>query len=102
MALPNLRMINAPDPRVVQMISRRLPPEFRKELAGISFDTIALINAAIPNIYYFADVAMKAGDVYAADISGTCPQHITTLALFGDVSSVTAAVSAIEREMEIK
>ena len=97
MAIPNSKIIHAPNPHIVKMICRRLNPDSRKQLNEIRFDSIALINAIIPNIYYFADIAMKSGCVYAAEISGTCPQHTTTLALFGDVSSIQAAMDAIEK-----
>ena len=96
MAPNNLRIINGPGPEVMEMIRRRLPPDLRKELAGRSFNSIALISANIPGICYFADVAQKAGAVLAAELSGTCPQHVTTLALFGDIAAVQAGVAAIE------
>ena len=96
MAVPNSRIIDAPGPFVISMIKRHLPPDARKEIEGVSFDTIALINAIVPTIYFYADIAMKAGGVFASEMSGTCPQHTTTLALFGDVASVKAAMDAIE------
>ena len=96
MAPNNLRIITGPDPRVMEMICRRLPVDLRKELSGKSFAAIALVNANVPSIYYFADVAQKASAVVAAELSGTCPQHVTTLALFGDISAIRTAVSAIE------
>lgn len=98
MAIPNSRLINAPKKSVVDMIRRHLPPESRKQLDDFSFDCIGLINAIVPNIYYFADIAMKAGPVFASEISGTCPQHTTTLAIFGNIASVKSAMDAIERE----
>ncbi len=99
MSIPNAKIIHAPDPHVVDMIRRRLSSDSRKQLEDIRFDSIALINAIVPNIYYFADVAMKSGCVFAADVNGTCPQHTTTLALFGDVASINAAMDAIEKSI---
>ena len=102
MALNAFRIINAPGKHVVEMISRHLPADVRKRLDEIVYDSIALISAPVPNIYYYADVAMKAGDVFASELLGNCPQHTTTLVLFGNIASVKAAIGAIEAEKEKK
>ena len=96
MALPNSSIINGPDPMVVEMITRKLPSDVRKQIAGLRFNSIGLVNAPVPYVFYFADVAVKAGDVLVSEINGSCPQHITTLAVFGDIAAVKAAMDAIE------
>lgn len=100
MAVANSRIIHAPSKGVVEMIRRHLPAEAKKKLDDFPFDCVALINAIVPNIYFFADIATKAGPVFASEMSGTCPQHTTTLAIFGDVSAVKSALAAIEIEKE--
>lgn len=96
MAVPNLRIINRPSPEVVEMLLRRLSPSAKKQVEQSQFNSVALFNTSVPNVYYFADIAKKAGNVIVADVSGTCPQHVTALALFGDISAVSIAVKAIE------
>lgn len=99
MSQSNIRIINGPLPHIMKMILRRLPTEVHHELENRTFNSIALINANIPSIYYFADIAQKAAPVYSVEMSGTCPQHIMTLVLFGDVSAVQTAVKVIESEI---
>ena len=96
MALPNSSIINRPTPMVVEMITRKLPPEVRKKVSEIKFNSIGLVNAAVPLVFYYADLAVKAADVFVSEINGTCPQHITTLAVFGDIAAVKTAMDAIE------
>ncbi|MBP0575058.1 BMC domain-containing protein [Mycobacterium tuberculosis] len=50
------------------------------------------------DLFYFADLAEKAASVVAVEVFGTCPQHITTLALCGETSAVRAAASAIQND----
>ena len=96
MALPNSTIINGPDPSVLEMITRKLPQDVRKKIAGMHFTSIGLVNAPVPYVFYYADIAVKAGDVLVSEINGSCPQHITTLAVFGDIAAVNAAMDAIE------
>lgn len=98
MAALQIRIINGPNARVRDMVLRRLPHDVKEELGDRYFNSIALINASVPNVFYFADVASKSGDVFVAEIRGSCPQHITTLALFGDIAAVATAVKAIENK----
>ena len=100
MAALNARVIHAPSDGVLEMLNKRLTPTARTSLDTFKFNCVALINTSIPNIFYYADRALKSGAVFAAELSGTCPQHITTLALFGEVSAVMAAMDTINREAE--
>jgi hypothetical protein len=92
----NSRIINAPRPDVVRMLERRMPKEAREELKTYSFNAVGLVQASIPNLFYFADVAQKAANVLVTELTGNCPQHITTLAVFGETSAVKAALVALE------
>lgn len=98
----HIRIIRGPSEGVQEMILDRLAKRERDKLAEKAYNAIALINGTVPNIYFYADIAQKAGQVHAAILTGTCPQHITTLALFGEVAAVNTAVRAIEAEDEKK
>ncbi|MDD3158323.1 hypothetical protein [Anaeromusa sp.] len=74
------RIIRAPRPNTVAMLLRRTAPEAKKQLEGLHFDAIGLIQTDVPSLFYFADIAQKAGNVVAAEIVGNCPQHINTMA----------------------
>ncbi len=91
-----IRTINAPDPNVMLMFRHRVPPEARTWLDKNAVSSIGLIQTSIADLYYFADIALKAADVYTAEVFGSCPTHVTTLALFGETSAVSTALRAIQ------
>jgi len=90
------RIINAPTPETLAMLKRRMPPESRNRLEMVSIDAIGLILLPIPDLYFYADQASKSANVAVAEISGSCPQHITTLAIFGEVAAVNEAMRIID------
>jgi hypothetical protein len=92
------RIINAPRPEVVQMLERRMPPAVRERLQEQSFNAVGLVQTSVPDVYFYADLAQKASNVFTVELFGSCPQHITTLAFFGETSAVRAAMQAIENE----
>lgn len=95
MRKPVFRIINGPNAMAKAMILRRLPIDVKKEIEDKTFASIALVDANVPSVFYYADIAAKSGDVFTAEMRGTCPDHITTLAIFGDISAVAIAVKAI-------
>jgi len=97
--IPNSRIIHAPSAEVKEMIVRRMPASARAGLEGVRIDAIGLIQANICNIFFYADIAQKAAAIYPAELHGSCPQQIVTLALFGDVSAVQSAMKAIGANM---
>ncbi|ATA21561.1 BMC domain-containing protein [Gibbsiella quercinecans] len=90
------RIINAPAPEVLAMLKRRMPGEFRSRLDLIRIDAIGLIMLPVPDLYFYADMASKSAHVVVSEIFGSCPQHVTTLAIFGEVAAVNEAMRTIE------
>jgi hypothetical protein len=90
------RIINAPTPETLAMLKRRMPPESRNRLEMVRIDAIGLIMLQIPDLYFYADQASKSAHVAVSEISGSCPQHITTLAIFGEVAAVNEAMRIID------
>ena len=90
------------------MLKRRMPGEFRSRLDLIRIDAIGLLILPVPDLYFYADVASKSANVYTEGntfkvvvqlkIFGSCPQHITTLAIFGEVAAVHEAMRIIEED----
>lgn len=91
----NARIINAPGSEVVRMLERRMPPETRQRLHESTFNAVGLLRVSIPDLYFFADLVMKASNVFAVELHGSCPQHVTTLAFFGETSAVDTAMRAV-------
>lgn len=90
------RIINAPAPEVLAMLKRRMPGEFRSRLDLIRIDAIGLIMLPVPDLYFYADMASKSAHVVVSEVFGSCPQHVTTLAIFGEVAAVNEAMRTIE------
>ncbi|WP_406678366.1 BMC domain-containing protein [Neomoorella carbonis] len=96
------RFIRAPRQGTMAMLVRRMSPAARKELEGKRFDAIGLVQTDLPSLFYFADIGQKAGDVIAAEITGNCPQHISTIAFFGNTAAVSAALAAVQKAQSDK
>jgi hypothetical protein len=97
----NARIINAPRPEVMHMLERRMPAEARARLQEGPFNAVGLVQTNLTDLYYFADLAQKASNVFTVELSGSCPQHITTLALFGETSAVHTAIQAIRNQSQV-
>ncbi|WP_038149657.1 BMC domain-containing protein [Vibrio litoralis] len=93
------RIINAPSPDTLTMFKRRVPSEFRQRLGLIRIDAIGIAMLPIPDLYFCADLASKCADVAVTEITGSCPQHVTALAIFGEVSAVNEAMRTIEDDL---
>ncbi|PWC32867.1 BMC domain-containing protein [Azospirillum sp. TSO35-2] len=95
----NARIINAPRPEVLQMLERRMTPDLRARLREQRIDAVGLVQTSIPDIFFLADLAGKASGVFTVELHGSCPQHISTLAVFGETAAVQAAMQAIESQL---
>lgn len=64
-----------------------------------SHSSLALIHGDVCDMIYASDLAQKAASVEVFEVSGTCPQHMTCLAILGDTSAVDAAVRKVKEEL---
>ncbi|MDH2926657.1 BMC domain-containing protein [Lonepinella koalarum] len=90
------RIINAPSQDVIRMMRKHMSTDGRAMLENCDIHSVALMMLSIPELYYYADIATKNANVVVTEIFGTCPQHVTTLAIWGEVAAVRTAVEAIE------
>ncbi|MFM2477764.1 BMC domain-containing protein [Celerinatantimonas sp. MCCC 1A17872] len=95
-----VRIINAPGADVLAMLKRRISPELRQSIDLVCTDAIGLVLLPIPDLYFYADKVSKRANVTVTEICGTCPQHVTTLGIFGELSAVRDAVQVIEEDSE--
>ena len=65
------RIIRAPRPNTVAMLLRRTAPEAKKQLEGLHFDAIGLIQTDVPSLFYFAEYSPKSQQCCG---SGNCRQ----------------------------
>lgn len=94
------RIINAPSKQILDMLKKRTPHDFRTLLDQFHVDAVGLIMVSIPDLYFYADVASKSANVVVSEVFGSCPQHVNTLAIFGEIAAVQAAMQSVE-EIEI-
>ena len=94
----NIRIIKSPTIGTINMLNRRMAGDTLKEFPS-KYDAIGLIQGKLIDMVVAADIAEKAADVYIEEIRGICPQHFVLLAVFGDTSSVEAALKAIKEEL---
>lgn len=87
--------IRAPRPGTIAMLLRRVPKEARELVENRRFDAIGLVQTNLPGLFYYADIGQKAGNVIAVEITGNCPQHVSTIAFFGSNEAVDAAMKEI-------
>ena len=94
-------VISRPSPSVVQILSRRVYDHaMQEQLKTNPPDAVGICQGAVLEIIQAGDIAEKTSSVIAAELSGSCPQHITCLAVFGSISAVTAAIEAIQTTQE--
>ena len=97
------RIIYNPGKLSLQMFYRKMSPESRQELSERKFNAIGLFQTSVASILYYADRVAKTSNVFPVEIHGNCPQHITTLAFFGETSAVeTSMKMVIQEEQERK
>lgn len=77
---------------MLAVLNRRRP---NREPDEERWGAVALLQGGLAEMLAAADVAEKAASVRAEEIRGMCPQHLTVIALFGDVASVEAAINAV-------
>lgn len=89
------RIIYNPGKGCKKMFERKLNAEAKKELQGFHYNAIGLYQGSVASVLYYGDLVAKTSNVYPVEIAGSCPQHITTLAFFGDTSAVETAMKAV-------
>ena len=96
------RIIYNPSESVMKMFYRKMNAESREELKSRKFDAVGLLQTTVAGVLYYADRAFKTSNVFPVEINGSCPQHITTLAFFGETTAVETAMKTLMREEKEK
>lgn len=92
------RIIYNPGKLVMSMFYRKMNQESRQALQEKKFEAVGLFQTTVAGVLYYADRVVKTSNVYPVEINGSCPQHITTLAFFGETSAVETAMKAVIKE----
>lgn len=70
--------------------------EEREAVLSKKWGAVGLIQAQLADLFAMADAAVKNANVLVMEIRGICPQHFSMIAIFGDTSSVEAALEATQ------
>lgn len=62
-------------------------------------EAIGICQGTVLEILVASDIAEKSAGVTAGEINGTCPNHMTCLAVIGDTASVKAAIDSIKSKL---
>ena len=92
------RIIYNPGKHAMKMFYRKMTPESREDVKNYKFDAVGLFQTTVASVLYYADRVAKTSNVLPVEINGSCPQHITTLAFFGETTAVETAMRMIMAE----
>ena len=94
----DFRIIKSPSQSTKDILIRRIGGNCKTKLDGVA--AIGLVQGKLIDMIYATDIAEKSAGVTVEDIRGTCPQHMVLLGIFGDTSSVEAALDEIKLKMK--
>ncbi len=94
----DFRIIKSPSESTKDILKRRMGTNCKTDLNSIG--AIGLVQGKLIDMIYASDIAEKAVGVTVEDIRGTCPQHMVLIGIFGDTSSVEAALNEIKLRMK--
>lgn len=93
-----IKAIHTPSKGTVKILSRRIMDDDVKEkLNHGKITSIGFIQGSMALIILAGDIAEKTSNVDIAEIVGNCPQHVVVMGVFGDTSSVSEALKAVEK-----
>ena len=93
----SIKKINTPSQGTIRLFLRKVFDDgVKRKLNNGMITAIGLIQGPLAEIIVAGDVAEKTSNVDIAEVAGNCPQHITIIGVFGDTSSVSEALRAIE------
>ncbi|MCI5698524.1 MAG: BMC domain-containing protein [Clostridiales bacterium] len=97
----DLRIIKSPSQGTKDLLKRRMGFYGKNSGDFVDMaDAVGLVQGKMIDMVCASDIAEKASGVEVYDVKGLCPQHMTLLAIFGDTSSVKAAMSEIEDKVK--
>lgn len=92
-----VKILNSPSKGTMRILQRKVCDEQIKEmLQDEKVRAIGLVQGSVADVIMAADVAEKTSNVEISEINGNCPQHITMIGIFGDITAVNEAINAIK------
>lgn len=92
-----IQLIKSPSPAVLSILANR-----RGGQAGVMPEkpgAVGLVQGNLADMITAADIAEKAATVNVEEIRGVCPQHITLIAIYGDIAAVEFALKEVSERL---
>ncbi|MCI5699493.1 MAG: BMC domain-containing protein [Lachnospiraceae bacterium] len=93
-----IRMMKTVSKGTQEIIKKRVRKDNLEQLFERN-QALAIMHGDVCEMIYASDLALKTSNVEVFEISGSCPQHMTCLAIMGTVSAVEAAIQKIKSEI---
>lgn len=94
------RIIKSPSNGTLEILKSRIGTSSKIDLKTV--DTVGLVQGKLIDMIYASDIAEKAFGVIVREVKGTCPQHMTLIAILGDTASVESALRDIKQKIDNK
>ena len=91
-----IEFIKSPSSGALAILARRSTTDSAPGQAG----AVGLVQGALAEMIAAADIAEKAASVWVEEIRGVCPQHVTLIAIYGDIAAVEHALRSIEERFK--
>lgn len=88
-------LIKAPREEFLQALYVNIKLPERQQLSCGQWGAVGLIQGPLIDLYWALDATAKASNVMASLVSGSCPQHVQMLALFGKQAEVQTALEKV-------
>lgn len=89
-------VIQRPSTATLGLLQRRATdPQLQARLKTGTVEAVGICQGSVLEVLVASDAAEKAADVVAGELHGSCPQHMTCLAVLGDTAAVKEALQAI-------
>ena len=93
-------IIHRPSAAAISILQRKVCDRIcRETLVEGGVESVGVCQGNVLEIITASDIAEKTSDVMASEINGSCPQHMTCLAIIGKTSAVVAAIEAINKAL---
>lgn len=94
-------LIQRPSTSTLRILERKITdPELKERVTTTRVEALGICQGSVLEALVASDVAHKAANVGVGEINGSCPQHITCIAVVGDTGAVQAAMRAVEAAMD--
>lgn len=93
-----IELIKSPSPGAMGILARRSAG--RTDAVPDRPGAVGLVQGALAEMITAADIAEKAATVQVEEIRGVCPQHITLIAIYGDIAAVECALKAVAEKFQ--